>query len=293
VHRTVDEEHDADLFWGLRGGRGNLGVVTSYRTALHELTTVYGGSIFFDGAHTGSVLQKYVDVVADHHSDQTSSSVAVRRMPPEPSLPEPIRGRMVVQVRLAHLGDKAEGAALADELRAFAPVLLDSIDEMSAASLDRIHLDPPHPLPAHDRGCLLESFPPEAVAALAEQVTAPDSPLAIVELRRMGGAIAATPERPSAVPGRSAAYALVAIAPAVPELMYTSSQAVQRLHDAVAPWRAAETLPTYLGRSYQPADVRRAWSAPALERLLEIKRDRDPANLFRVGHALLSAEDQS
>jgi hypothetical protein len=289
--RTVDADHDPDLFWALRGGRGNFGVVTAYRTMLQRLTTFYGGGLFFDGADAGAVLHDYRTWIASH-SDRTSSSVALLRLPADPRLPVPIRGRFVVHLRMAHAGDPAEGARLADGMRAGGPVLLDTLDELPATALDAVHMDPVDPTPTHERGLLLDSLGDGVVDAVLERAGGPrEHPLVMTELRNLGGAIAQPPERPSAVPGRETAALLFTLAPAVPPLAEAGPLAVQALFDAVRPWRSASTFPTFLGRSFRPDEVQGAWPRASLDRLLAVKGAWDPANQLRVGHALLGAED--
>src|SRR6266700_6497712 len=102
--RTVDADRHPELFWALRGGKGNFGVVTSYRTTLVRLSTLYGGGIFFDGAHSADVLHAYRHWITGL-TEQTSTSVALLHLPPDPAVPEPIRGRYVVHLRMAHAGD--------------------------------------------------------------------------------------------------------------------------------------------------------------------------------------------
>jgi hypothetical protein len=288
--RTVDSDHDPDLFWALRGGRANFGIVTSYRTMLQRLSTFFGGGLFFDGADAGSVLHEYRAWIAGH-SDRTSSSIALLRLPADPRLPDPIRGRFVVHLRIAHVGEAAEGARLADAMRGSAPVLFDTLGVLTATALDAVHLDPVDPTPTHERGLLLNNLDGGVVDAVLERAGGPvEHPLVMTELRNLGGAIAREPRRPSAVPGRDSAALLFTLAPAVPPLAEAGPRAVQSLFEAVAPWRSAATLPSFLGRSFTPADVQSAWPADSLERLLAVKAAWDPSNQLRVGHALLGAE---
>ncbi|HEY0811988.1 MAG TPA: FAD-binding protein [Pseudonocardia sp.] len=284
--RTVDADHTPDLFWALRGGKGNFGVVTSYRTALITRSTCYGGGIFFDGVDAPAVLHHYRHWITGH-TDDTSSSVALLRVPADPGLPEPIRGRFVVHVRMGHVGDPAEGARIATAMRRAAPVLLDTLGEIPLAALDMVHLDPPGPVPAHERGCLLDGLPDDAIDAILRQTTPADSPLVLTEIRHLGGAVARPPVAPNAVPGRSSPFALFAIAPAAPPLAEAGPRAVQTLLDAMQPWRSTTNLPNFLGRSTDPTTVAAAWPPETRARLLDIKRAWDPDNLFRLGHALL------
>jgi FAD/FMN-containing dehydrogenase len=285
--RTVDPHHQPDLFWALRGGKGNFGVVTAFTTALHPLPNLFGGGMFFDGAHAADVLHGWRRWT-DGHTERTSSSVALLRLPDDPQLPDPIRGRFVIHVRMAHVGEASEGARLAREISAVAPVVLDTLGPLPPTALDRVHMDPPHPMPIHERGCLLDALPADALDTVVRQAAgAADSPVVLVEIRHLGGVLARPPVAPSAVPGRSAPYLLFALAPDVPAAGPGAIAAVESLFDAIAPWRSATTLPNFLGRTYDPIQVAAAWPADDRARLIDVKRAWDPANLFRLGHSLV------
>ncbi len=286
--RTVDADHHPELFWALRGGKGNFGVVTSYRTALDPLASFYGGGLFFDGAHAADVLHAYRDWITGL-DEPTSSSVALLRLPPDPAVPEPIRGRYVVHLRVAHAGGSAEGARLADGIRPAAPVLLEALGERPVTALDLVHQDPPVPVPVHERGCLLDQLTPGTIDAVVREASAPGSPLMLAEIRQLGGAIARDPATPNAVPGRAAPFVMFALALDIPPLAGAGPRAVAALLDAVRPWRSPVTFPNFLGRSCTPAEVRAAWPDQARARLLEVKQGWDLDNMFRVGHALLPA----
>jgi FAD binding domain/Berberine and berberine like len=285
---TVTADHQPDLFWALRGGKGNFGVITALSLSLVPLTSFYGGGIFFDGAHASAVLHAYQRWIASH-TERTSSSVALLRLPPDPDIPDALRGRFVVHVRMAHIGDHDEGARLAADIRGAAPVLLDMTAKMPVTAMDAVHQDPPGPMPTYEQGCLLDELTPDTIEAiLARTAAMPDSPLILVEIRHLGGAIARRPDVPSAVPGRDAAFSLFTIAPDVPPLVQAGPAAVAGLFAAVRPWRSASALPNFLGRCTDPGLVAAAWSAGDRARLLAIKRRWDPENLFRLGHALLA-----
>ena len=285
--RTVDARHDPDLFWALRGGKGNFGVITRLRLSLIPFTTFYGGGLFFDGAHASAVLHGYRRWITSH-TDRTSSSVALLRLPPDPGLPEALRGRFVVHVRMAHISDHAEGAQLAAEIRSTAPVLLDLIGEMTPAAMDAVHQDPPGPMPTYEQGCLLEELTPDTIdAILAHTAAVPDSPLVLTEIRHLGGAIARRPYLAGAAPGRAAAFGLFTLAPDLPPLANAGPAAVAALLTAVRPWRSAAALPNFLGRCSDPEHVAASWPPEARDRLLAIKQRWDPGNLFRLGHAIV------
>lgn len=267
---------------------GNFGVITAVCTSLIPLSSFYGGGIFFDGADSSAVLHAYRRWIASH-TERTSSPVALVRLPPDPALPDTLRGKFVVHVRMAHIGDRDEAAKLSAAFRGAAPVLLDSMGEMAATAMDAVHQDPPGPMPAYEQGCLLDDFTPETIKAiLAHTAAVPGSPLVLVEIRHLGGAIARRPDVPSAVPGRDAAFSLFTMAPHVPPLAQAAPAAVAGLIAAMTPWRSASALPNFLGRCTAPEFVVASWPADDRERLLAIKQRCDPENLFRLGHAIVA-----
>jgi hypothetical protein len=121
--------------------------------------------------------------------------VALLRLPPDLALPEPLCGRFVARLRFVHLGSAEEGAATLAPMRAVATPLMDLVDEMPYAAIDGVHMDPTEPMRVRERGVTLGALPAAAVDALLA-VAGPDvpAPLAMVEIRVLGGAITRGPE---------------------------------------------------------------------------------------------------
>lgn len=116
----VDAANEPELFWGLCGGKGNLGIVTAMTIELVEVATVYGGGVFYPAAHIPAVLHAYPAWAATL-PEQTSSSVAILRLPPVPQIPEPLRGQTVAHLRVCHVGDSTSGERLVAPMRAVHP----------------------------------------------------------------------------------------------------------------------------------------------------------------------------
>ena len=292
VLRTVDADHEPDLFWALRGGKGSFGVVTAVEFDLVEVATLYGGGLFFPGDRARTVLTAYRAWAATV-GEETTSSVAVLSLPPLPELPEPLRGQTVVHVRVAHLGGQEDGERLVAPLRAAAPVLLDHLGVLPFAAVDSVHQDPTSPMPVWERGLLLRDLTPATVDALLA-VAGPGSgaPVLGVELRHLGGALARPAAVPNAVAGRGAAFSLLVLGVATPALADVLPRVGDAVAEAVAPWRAEGALVNFLGDATTPEQVRAAWSPEVLARLLEVKRRHDPADVFRFGHAIRHAPAQ-
>jgi hypothetical protein len=285
LHR-IDADHEADLIWALCGGKGNLGVVTGMTIGLVPVSTVYGGGIFYAAEDISAILHAYLDWARDM-PEQTSTSIAILRLPPAPQLPEPIRGRTVAHLRVCHVGDPADGKRLVAGMRAVVPGLLDSVQEMPYVAVDAIHADPDHPVPFVQRGSLLRELTHETVDALLA-VAGPEvrTPLMVCELRQMGGALCRGPAGGNAVAGRDAAYSLNAVGLLAPDTIESGPAAVDAVIDAARPWSTGGTLVNLHGRPGNETDRARAWDPPTYRRLAELARRLDPEGLFRHEHAI-------
>ncbi|GAA3696587.1 FAD-binding oxidoreductase [Gordonia hankookensis] len=279
IIRTVDAGAGSDLFWALLGGRDGCGIVTSIEFDLIGLTTIYGGGIFFAGAAAEQVLHAWRRWTPTLPAE-AGTSVAILRLPPDPTLPPPLQGQIAVHVRFTYTGDPAVGAQLLAPMTTAGPVLLADVDVMPVAALDAVHMDPPGPMPSIERGSALRELPAEAVDAVLE-VAGPTvaSPLAIVELRLLGGKLTAPQGVPNSVTARSAAYSILAIAVPAGPAAELAGPHVGAVNDAVAPW-ADGALLNFAGRT-PAADLPTLWSPDDRDRLSAIRERHDPDGMFR------------
>jgi hypothetical protein len=166
-------------------------------------------------------------------------------------------------------------------------VLLDGLGEWPYTEVDRVFLDPQHPVSAEESGLLLRELPPAAVDAILEQAgPGTSSPLLFVGLRHMGGALSRPAAVPDAVCARDAAFLLQTVgilagphAAQVP----AATAAVQR---ALGPWSTGRTYVNLHGLPGDEADRARAWTPEVYDRLRRVKGRWDPAGLLRFGHAV-------
>ena len=285
--RHVDAQTSPDLFWAIRGGKGNFGVVVGMTVGLVPVTRLYGGGLFYPGEHAAEVLDAYRRLV-DGAPEELTASIAFLRLPPLPAVPEPLRGRFTVHVRIAYLGSAEDGAKLVTDLRGVAPILIDAVAEMPYAAIASIHADPVDPVPAYEISALLSGFPAEAAEALvAAAGPEADTPAMMVEIRQLGGALARQPGTPNAVGHRDAPFLLFAGTVGPPGLKETFRPALEALVAALAPWttggKQANFLSAYDVTAQGPAT---AYEQPVFDRLSWLKTAYDPRNLFRIGHAI-------
>jgi FAD/FMN-containing dehydrogenase len=286
--RQVHADSEPELFWALRGGKGNFGAVTALEFDLFPVSRLYGGGIYFPGERTADVLRAWTDW-HPRTPETMTSSFAVMRMPELPDLPEALRGAFLVSVRIAYSGTSEEGERLVAPLRAVAPAVLDTVAEMPYAAVASIHSEPTEPAPYYERSITLREFPAQAQDKLVELV-GPDSQCSLVlaELRALGGAWDREPAAPNAVPTRGLPYVLlgVAVGPASEEEQLKRS--VAELLDGLEPWRGDRRVVNNLAPD-EAAHAEAIYGPERYARLASIKKTYDPANIFRLNHNIVPA----
>lgn len=277
----ADAEFNQDLFWALRGGKGGFGVVVEVEIDLFPLATIYGGALFFSAEDTPAVLRAFAEWSHDL-PDEMSTSIAMLRLPPLPELPEPLRGQFVSTIRVGYVGTAEDAERLLAPIREVARPLIDGVGEMPYAQIAAIHADPVNPMPVMEGGILLDDFGTAAADALLE-ASGPTAevPLAAVEIRLLGGALARTPDPDNAVGGRAASYSLHVVGAPVPELLDTViPQVIRGVFSAVQPWASGATQVNFFGRANHTAAQTSSWSPDVVARLLEIRQKHDPSGRF-------------
>lgn len=245
VVRRVSAEEEPDLFWGVRGGKGALGIVTAVELDLLPDDRILAGALFFDGADAAAVLRAWA-AWCPTLPGQATTSIALTRLPDLPVIPAPIAGRLAVSVRFAWAGEEAAGQALIDPIRAVAPLIMGGVGPMPASAVGAIHGDPTAPTPTHEHAAMLSELPADAVdAVLATAGPESDCSLMVVEIRQLGGAIAEEPAAPSAFPGREIGFTLNAIGIAAGPLTAVTDAHGVRVAEAVAPWTHQRRLPNF------------------------------------------------
>ena len=281
VLRRVDETHEAELFWALRGGGGSFGVVTAIEFRLYPITEVYAGVLFFPIDRTAEVLEAWRQWVPSA-PDGVTSVGRVLRFPPLPDLPPLLSGQSYVVIEAACQLGEDEATDLLAPLRALGPAI-DTFATMPVTGLAELHMDPPGPVPGKGDGALLGELPAEAIESFARVATAADSPLLSVELRHLGGAL--TPGRMSggAVSGIDAQFALFAVGVTpTPESVEAVESAVTAVQYALGPWT---TGGVYLNFAERPKSGRTLFgSFDTFQRLREVKSAYDAGDVIRSNH---------
>jgi len=275
----VDREHEPDLFWALRGGGGSFGIVTALELQLIPVSDAYAGILWWPIERDREVLHAWADLTRHEPPDELTTVGRYLRLPPLPDIPEPMRGKSFVVVEAIHLGEPAQADELLAPLRALGPVM-DTIQRISTPALNRMHMDPEHPVPATGDGMLLQTLPRQAIDEIIHTAgAASSSPLVSLEVRQLGGELARAHPDNGALAAVEADYALyaVGIAP-TPEAAAQVTAHIDVVADALDPWTAEQT---YLNFAETRRDPHTLWTERAHQRLRRIKATLDSDNLIR------------
>ena len=282
----VDAEHAPDLFWALRGGNGNFGVVTAIEFAVYPVEELYAGVLFFPFRRAAEVLHAWTELVPTLPDEQMTWA-SLLQFPDAPFVPEPVRGGSFAVVYGAFLGGEPEGRALLQPLRDLGPAM-DTFAMVPPAALGAMAMDPPDPLPFVPTTALLGDLPPAGVDELVAAV-GPESgsPLAMVELRQLGGALAR--HAPGAGARATLPGSLVLMALGVPEDEESETTVrtyLRSLDRAVRPYRVGD----YANFVMEPTEASRFFDEGTWTRLRRVKAVHDPGDLFRGNHHIPPAD---
>jgi FAD/FMN-containing dehydrogenase len=285
--RRVDADNEPDLFWALRGGGGSFAIVTALEVDLVPMAEAYAGALLFPAELGTEAVRAYRDW-AEECPEEVTSIVRFLRPPPIPDVPEPIRDVPLLTIDATCIGDRAAGEQLIAPLRALGEPIMDTFDQIPAAGLSRIHMDPEPPVPGIGHHRLLSELPDEAIDAFYEQAgPEANAPFLLAEIRQLGGALGRPASNGGALSMLDAAYAMFAVGlPMTPELGEALPPALDGLVEAMEPWAAEGG---YFNFAERPCDVDALLPAETCERLDAVKRTWDPDGLIRANHALAVA----
>jgi LmbE family N-acetylglucosaminyl deacetylase/FAD/FMN-containing dehydrogenase/enamine deaminase RidA (YjgF/YER057c/UK114 family) len=277
VHADADQH--PDLFWALRGGGGNLGVVVGMELDLLPYADVYAGMLLWDRERAPEVVRAWAAWTREAPESATTS-LRVMSFPPLPELPPFLSGRDLVVVDGAILEDDERAAELLAPLRALAPEM-DTFGRIPAEALLQVHMDPPAPTPAVSDHSVLGELSDAALDVLVAEATSAQG-LLFVELRHLGGALARPVAGGGAVSSISGTYALhtVAIAP-FPEAAAAGRAAGRRVIEAMAPWSQASLVATFTDTT---VDTGTFYDGEDWVRLAHLRSQLDPAGVMVANH---------
>jgi FAD/FMN-containing dehydrogenase len=283
IVRAAADDHP-DLFWALRGGGGNFGVVASFRFALHPVgPTVVAGPVFWAADDTAEVLRFYREFVADA-PDELGNVVRLGTIPPLPAIDEHLHFRPAVAVASCYAGPVEAGERAVRALREFGTPLVDLVGPTRYVDHQRGLDDTvPHGWHYYWKATNLAGLSDEVVDVVAEHAYEATSPRSYAAMFHLGGAVARVPRDATAYPARDVEHNIIVDAAWIPEhddAVAAAERAWARAFvDALAPRRAGVYV-NFLDADDDPSCVREAYGDDTYGRLAEVKAKYDPDNVF-------------
>lgn len=269
---TASEEHNADLFWGLRGGGGNFGIVTSFLFRAHPVSTVLGGFIFYARDQAHAVLRHYRSYMAGAPEELTAFAALL-------SMPD---GTPVTAIVACYCGDAAEGERVLKPLRTFGSPLLDAIQSMPLPAMQQL-IDAGNPGGTYNywRSTFLRELSDDALDLIIDHANRMESPMSGTIFELYGGAVGRVGSADTAFAPRQAEYNIQMAAQWRDAAESAKHIAWARgLSDALKPYSSRHYLMNYLNDE-TPDVVRRAFGSN-YPRLVELKTKYDPTNFFSL-----------
>jgi FAD/FMN-containing dehydrogenase len=280
VITASDREH-GDLFWAIRGGGGNFGVVTELEFQLHPVSQVVGGMLVHPAERAPEVLRFFRDVTRSA-PDRLSAVCGLMTSP---------EGAKIVAIVVCYNGTEADAEPVLRPIRAFGPPLADLIAPLPYVQQQRL-LDDGFPagLQVYWRGEFLRELDDAAVDALVARFTAITSPLSAIIVEHLGGAAARIADDATAFAHRRAPYNVAIVGRwADPSERETHVAWTRATSEALQPYSTGVYV-NYLGVDEGADRVRAAYPPHKFRRLAAIKRQYDPTNLFRSNQNIQPAE---
>jgi FAD/FMN-containing dehydrogenase len=278
----ASDGENPDLFWAIRGGGGNYGVVTEFTFQLHPIgPLLLAGLLLHPAERATEVVTRWRDFMLDA-PDEVGSGIGFICAPPADFVPEPARGQPVVAVVVVYAGDPDEGAKVMAPLLEFGPPAVTMVQPTPYPAVQQM-LDAGNQSGARNywSGDFLAELPDKAVETLVDIATAPVSPMTQILLVAGGGAIARVPQDATAFGGRDAPWNVHYLSmwadPADDEknIAYT-----REISGALKPWTTGRVYLNYIGDEGAER-VAAGFGPDRYERMRELKRKWDPTNLFR------------
>jgi hypothetical protein len=277
-------EENPDLFWGVRGGGGNFGVITSFEYRLHRVgPMIYGGMLVSLPDRGPAILEFMRDYMRGAPED-LGAGIAFISAPPEPFVPAEMHFKPVVAMIICWTGDHQEGERVIAPIREAAQPVMDMVQPMPYTALQSM-LDAggPYGTRAYMKAEFFEDLSDEAIAKLVEHGARRPGPLVQLLLEPMGGAIAKTGEEESALGRRDVRWCYHALSLWMEPDQQTADAHVAWARGLAADLASETTTGVYLNYTSDEGEdrVRSAYGPGKYARLVALKDEYDPDNLFR------------
>lgn len=283
VQRQASARENTDLFWALRGGGGNFGVVTGMEIRLYPVTQVYAGNLLYPIDQAKAVFTRYREWI---HSapDELTSSIVIMNYPPIPQIPEFLRGKSYAIVRGCYCGSMEAGENLLKFWRDWQAPEVDGFKVMPFSEAAAISNDPHDPMPSYSSGMWLRELSDEVLDTVIENCVARPGalPLVVTELRHAGGALNRTDDGVGAYGNRSAAHSLqfIALSPS-PEVNAALAGFISGIKAKLQPYQTGGVYLNFLEGEEARQRTPDGFGPANFQRLQAAKAAYDPDNRMR------------
>ncbi|MFL5757827.1 MAG: FAD-binding oxidoreductase [Chloroflexota bacterium] len=275
--RVVDADHEPDLFWAIRGGGGNFGVVTRFKFRLHEIGRVYGGILVLPASP--DVIEGFI-AESEAAPEELSTIANVMNCPPMPFVPEEYHGKIVIMAIVLYAGDAEAGERVLAPFRALATPLADMVQPISYPEIYPPE-DPDYRPTAVARTMFIDRVDRDTGTTILDTLSASDASLRAVQLRVLGGAMARVPAEATAFAHRSSRIMVnVAAFYEGPDDRDARQAWVEEFAAALHQGDDGAYVNFLMNEGEER--VRAAYPGATWDRLATIKHRYDPTNLFRL-----------
>ena len=284
----ASREENVELFWGLRGGGGNFGVVTSFEYQLHPVgPTVLAGVVLYPAARAREILDFYRHYI-ESAPDELMTIVVLRMAPPAPFLPAAIHGQPVVIIAVCYAGRVEDGERVVAPLRRIGQPLADLIQPTQyTAHQAMLDASVPHGLGYYWKSEYFPALDDGLIATLVDHAWRVATPQSYTALFHMGGAVGREDPEGSAFEDRRATHGMTI------DGVWSDAAAsaaciawAREFWEAVRPYSTGRVYVNFLGEEGQDR-VRAAYGAAKYERLRALKRTYDPTNFFHMNQNIV------
>ena len=282
--RRIDHDNETDLFWAVRGGGGNYGVVTALEFELFPVPELYAGALFFPYERASEVMHAWHDYVSAGLPDEITTVARVVQVPPLEEIPEMLRGKSFTILQAAYLGNERDGAELIRPLVELGPEM-NTFGMVEPSALGYLAMDPDAPLPYVGASRMISDVSSAGIDAFVEAAgPGSGSQLANVELRSLGGAMARRTPGHGARATLDGDYLMFAVGGVfTPEAYGEVVRQAEGVAQALAPWDSGTR---YLNFEEGDVDAQVFFDADTWRLLRALRTEWDPQGLFLANHEI-------
>ncbi len=285
--RHLSTTENSDLFWGLRGGTGNFGVITALEFKVYPVAQLYGGNMTYLGEAARDVLRFYRDWVKTL-PDEMTTSFAIVKLPDIPQLPPAIRGKTQVFIRGAYTGDLREGERIVQEWLDWRMPVENTFRVMPFSEIATISNDQVDPVATYATNNQFTELTDEAIDIIIQRATDPASHIFANELRNIGGVISRTATDHSAISNRDAQFIYIIGTPVFDIAALPAIQAhIKQSQALLQPHFSGGAYFNFMAGDEAAGRAKDVYGTAHYERLLALKAKYDPENVFRFTFPLI------